>query len=178
MYLAIPICLYATERLIRALRSSIKAVSIQKVIKEMWTVNKEFFTCMYVIKFVILFMLHLQVAVYPGNVLALHMSKPDRFRYKSGQYMFVNCAAVSPFEWYMLEVISIYNYTNPVWFKFYLFILPATISLVQVANSLKISTRRHPFSITSAPDDDYLSVHIRTLGDWTRQLRTVFSEVC
>ncbi|KAH9770379.1 respiratory burst oxidase [Citrus sinensis] len=105
MYLAIPICLYATERLIRALRSSIKAVSIQKV------------------------------AVYPGNVLALHMSKPDRFRYKSGQYMFVNCAAVSPFEW-------------------------------------------HPFSITSAPDDDYLSVHIRTLGDWTRQLRTVFSEVC
>lgn len=37
---------------------------------------------------------------------------------------------------------------------------------------------RHPFSITSAPGDDYLSVHIRTLGDWTRQLRTVFSEVC
>lgn len=36
---------------------------------------------------------------------------------------------------------------------------------------------RHPFSITSAPGDDYLSVHIRTLGDWTRQLRTVFSEV-
>lgn len=36
---------------------------------------------------------------------------------------------------------------------------------------------RHPFSITSAPGDDYLSVHIRTLGDWTGQLRTVFSEV-
>ena len=36
---------------------------------------------------------------------------------------------------------------------------------------------RHPFSITSAPGDDYLSVHIRTLGDWTRQLKTVFSEV-
>ncbi|KAK0590794.1 hypothetical protein LWI29_031753 [Acer saccharum] len=75
------------------------------------------------------------VAVYPGNVLALHMSKPQGFRYKSGQYMFVNCAAVSPFEW-------------------------------------------HPFSITSAPGDDYLSVHIRTLGDWTQQLRTAFSEVC
>lgn len=42
---------------------------------------------------------NLQVAVYPGNVLALHMSKPHGFRYKSGQYMFVNCAAVSPFEW-------------------------------------------------------------------------------
>ncbi|CAN1790715.1 Respiratory burst oxidase homolog protein C [Linum perenne] len=105
MYLAIPVVLYGSERLTRALRSSIKAVTIKKV------------------------------AIYPGNVLALHMSKPNGFRYKSGQYMFVNCAAVSPFEW-------------------------------------------HPFSITSAPGDDYLSVHIRTLGDWTRQLRTVFQEVC
>jgi respiratory burst oxidase len=105
MYLAVPIALYAGERLIRAFRSSIKAVKI------------------------------LKVAIYPGNVLALHMSKPHGFKYKSGQYMFVNCAAVSPFEW-------------------------------------------HPFSITSAPGDDYLSVHIRTLGDWTRQLKSVFSEVC
>ncbi|XP_007038195.2 PREDICTED: respiratory burst oxidase homolog protein C [Theobroma cacao] len=105
MYLAVPVTLYLCERLTRLLRSSIKPVTIQKV------------------------------AVYPGNVLALHMSRPNGFRYKSGQYMFVNCAAVSPFEW-------------------------------------------HPFSITSAPGDDYLSVHIRTLGDWTRHLRTVFSEVC
>ncbi|KAF5746351.1 respiratory burst oxidase D [Tripterygium wilfordii] len=105
MYLAVPVLLYACERLIRAFRSSIKPVKI------------------------------LKVAVYPGNVLALHMSKPHGFKYKSGQYMFVNCAAVSPFEW-------------------------------------------HPFSITSAPGDDYLSVHIRTLGDWTRQLKTVFSQVC
>ncbi|GMJ02665.1 respiratory burst oxidase homologue D [Hibiscus trionum] len=105
MYLAVPITLYACERLIRALRSSIKDVKI------------------------------LKVAVYPGNVLSLHMSKPQGFKYKSGQYMFVNCSAVSPFEW-------------------------------------------HPFSITSAPGDDYLSVHIRTLGDWTRQLKTVFSQVC
>ncbi|KAI7731871.1 hypothetical protein M8C21_032235 [Ambrosia artemisiifolia] len=105
MYLAVPILLYTSERLIRALRSSVKPVKI------------------------------LKVAVYPGNVLALHMSKPHGFKYKSGQYMFVNCKAVSPFEW-------------------------------------------HPFSITSAPGDDYLSVHIRTLGDWTQQLRTVFSKVC
>ncbi|MFS7951100.1 putative NAD(P)H oxidase (H(2)O(2)-forming) [Helianthus anomalus] len=105
MYLTVPLALYTCERLIRAFRSSVKPVKI------------------------------LKVAVYPGNVLALHMSKPQGFKYKSGQYMFVNCAAVSPFEW-------------------------------------------HPFSITSSPGDDYLSVHIRTLGDWTRQLRTVFSEVC
>ncbi|KAL6584620.1 hypothetical protein OROMI_003909 [Orobanche minor] len=105
IYLAVPVALYAGERLIRAFRSSIKAVKI------------------------------LKVAVYPGNVLTLHMSKPQGFKYKSGQYIFVNCAAVSPFEW-------------------------------------------HPFSITSAPRDDYVSVHIRTLGDWTRQLKAVFSEVC
>nr|ACF05504.2 respiratory burst oxidase-like protein [Citrullus colocynthis] len=105
MYLAVPVVLYACERLIRAFRSGIKPVKI------------------------------LKVAVYPGNVLALHMSKPHGFKYKSGQYMFVNCRDVSPFEW-------------------------------------------HPFSITSAPEDNYLSVHIRTLGDWTRQLKTVFSEVC
>nr|BAC41837.1 putative respiratory burst oxidase protein [Arabidopsis thaliana] len=105
MYLVVPVVLYACERLIRAFRSSIKAVTIRKV------------------------------AVYPGNVLAIHLSRPQNFKYKSGQYMFVNCAAVSPFEW-------------------------------------------HPFSITSAPQDDYLSVHIRVLGDWTRALKGVFSEVC
>ncbi|CAD6253696.1 unnamed protein product [Miscanthus lutarioriparius] len=105
MYLAVPMVLYACERLTRALRSSVRPVRI------------------------------LKVAVYPGNVLSLHFSKPQGFRYKSGQYIFVNCAAVSPFQW-------------------------------------------HPFSITSAPRDDYVSVHIRTLGDWTRELKNVFSRVC
>ncbi|MCD7449590.1 hypothetical protein HAX54_000655, partial [Datura stramonium] len=36
----------------------------------------------------------------------------------------------------------------------------------------------HPFSITSAPGDDYLSIHIRQLGDWTQELKRVFSEAC
>lgn len=36
---------------------------------------------------------------------------------------------------------------------------------------------RHPFTITSAPGDDYLSVHIRTLGDWTKALREEFAKV-
>ncbi|CAO2203483.1 unnamed protein product [Urochloa humidicola] len=104
MYLAVPVILYVSERIIRLFRSH-DAVRIQKV------------------------------AVYPGNVLALYMSKPPGFRYRSGQYIFINCRAVSPYEW-------------------------------------------HPFSITSAPGDDYLSVHIRTRGDWTSRLRTVFSEAC
>lgn len=41
-----------------------------------------------------------------------------------------------------------------------------------------IINTRHPFSITSAPGDDYLSVHIRQLGDWTQELKRVFSEAC
>ncbi|KAL3538141.1 hypothetical protein ACH5RR_001507 [Cinchona calisaya] len=105
MYIAIPMILYACERLIRAFRSGYKTVQI------------------------------LKVAVYPGNVMALYMSKPQGFRYTSGQYIFVKCSDVSPFQW-------------------------------------------HPFSITSAPGDDYLSIHIRTVGDWTSQLKALFSKVC
>lgn len=105
MYLAVPVLLYAGERTLRFFRSGFYSVRL------------------------------LKVAIYPGNVLALQMSKPPQFRYKSGQYMFVQCPAVSPFEW-------------------------------------------HPFSITSAPGDDYLSVHIRQLGDWTQELKRVFAEAC
>ncbi|KAK0598814.1 hypothetical protein LWI29_038210 [Acer saccharum] len=105
MYLAVPVLLYACERLIRTFRSRFKPVNIRKVV------------------------------VYPENVLALHMFVPCGFKYKSGQYMFVKCPTISPFQW-------------------------------------------HPFSITSAPGDGDLSVHIRKLGDWTSQLNSVFSKVC
>ncbi|XP_043717316.1 respiratory burst oxidase homolog protein A isoform X2 [Telopea speciosissima] len=105
MYIAVPVLLYAGERTLRFFRSGFYSVPLRKV------------------------------AIYPGKVLTLQVSKPSQFRYKSGQYMFVQCPAVSPFEW-------------------------------------------HPFSITSAPGDDYLSVHIRQLGDWTNELRRVFEQVC
>ncbi|KAM7273963.1 hypothetical protein ACFE04_028627 [Oxalis oulophora] len=105
MYIVVPVLLYAGERTLRFFRSGLYTVKL------------------------------LKVAINPGNVLALQMSKPPQFRYKSGQYMFVQCPAVSPFEW-------------------------------------------HPFSITSAPGDDYLSIHIRQLGDWTQELKRVFSEAC
>ncbi|KAJ7952239.1 Respiratory burst oxidase protein like [Quillaja saponaria] len=105
MYLAVPVLLYAGERTLRFFRSGFYTVRL------------------------------LKVAIYPGNVLTLQMTKPPMFRYKSGQYMFVQCPAVSPFEW-------------------------------------------HPFSITSAPGDNYLSVHIRQLGDWTQELKRIFSEGC
>nr|CAB3478215.1 unnamed protein product [Digitaria exilis] len=68
MYLAVPVCLYVGERVLRFFRSGNYSVRL------------------------------LKVAIYPGNVLTLQMSKPPGFRYKSGQYMFVQCPAVSPFE--------------------------------------------------------------------------------
>ncbi|XP_077235605.1 putative respiratory burst oxidase homolog protein H [Tasmannia lanceolata] len=105
MYLMIPLLFYTSERLIRAFREKHRHVSVIKA------------------------------AIYPGNVLALYMSRPLGFKYKSGMYLFVKCPDVSTFEW-------------------------------------------HPFSITSAPGDDYLSVHIRTLGDWTTELRKIFEKVC
>ncbi|CAO2149288.1 unnamed protein product [Urochloa humidicola] len=39
-----------------------------------------------------------KVAVYPGNMIAIHMSRPRGFIYKSGQYIYVNCGEVPPLE--------------------------------------------------------------------------------
>lgn len=43
----------------------------------------------------------MQAIIYTGNVLALYMSKPPSFKYRSGMYLFVKCPDLSPFEWYM-----------------------------------------------------------------------------
>ncbi|MBA0820940.1 hypothetical protein Goarm_017827, partial [Gossypium armourianum] len=104
MYIAVPLLLYMGERTVRACRAEHYSVKIFKV------------------------------SVLPGDVFSMVMLKPQGFKYKSGQYIFLQCPSISPFEW-------------------------------------------HPFSITSAPGDEYLSVHIRTVGDWTRELKRVFTEV-
>ncbi|KAL1364004.1 hypothetical protein HN51_012160 [Arachis hypogaea] len=103
MYIAVPLLLYIAERSLRNRRSAHYSVKIVKV------------------------------SVLPGNVFSIIMCKPTGFKYKSGQYVFLQCPNISPFEW-------------------------------------------HPFSITSAPGDEYLSVHIRTVGDWTKELKRVFTE--
>ncbi|XP_048533221.1 respiratory burst oxidase homolog protein E-like [Triticum urartu] len=103
MYIAVPFALHVGERTLRALRSKAYAAKI------------------------------LKVCLLPGNVLTITMSKPCGFRYRSGQYVFLQCPTISPFEW-------------------------------------------HPFSITSAPGDDYISVHIQTRGDWTQELKHIFVE--
>lgn len=40
-----------------------------------------------------------QAVIYTGNVLALYMSRPPGFKYKSGMYLFVKCPDISNFEW-------------------------------------------------------------------------------
>lgn len=101
MYISVPLALYVGERTLRAFRSKAYAVKI------------------------------LKVCLLPGNVLTVTMSKPYGFRYRSGQYIFLQCPTISPFEW-------------------------------------------HPFSITSAPGDDCVSVHVQTRGDWTQELKRIF----
>ncbi|KAK9727293.1 hypothetical protein RND81_05G271700 [Saponaria officinalis] len=105
MYLVFPVALYASERTLTSYHDYNHHVNMLKAV------------------------------IYTGNVLALYMSKPPNFKYKSGMYLFVKCPEISSFEW-------------------------------------------HPFSITSAPGDPYLSVHIRTLGDWTTALRERFAKAC
>ncbi|KAL5231457.1 hypothetical protein ABZP36_030233 [Zizania latifolia] len=71
MYIAAPLVLYVGERILRAFRSKAYAVKI------------------------------LKVCLLPGNVLTITMSKPYGFRYRSGQYMFLQCPTISPFEWFV-----------------------------------------------------------------------------
>ncbi|GJM84982.1 hypothetical protein PR202_ga00704 [Eleusine coracana subsp. coracana] len=96
MYLILPVLFYACERTIRKVRENSYRVSIIKS------------------------------AIYPGNVLSIHMKTPPGFKYKSGMF-------ISP-----------------------------------------ISAGIH--SLLLLPGDDYLSVHIRTLGDWTSELRNLFEK--
>jgi NADPH oxidase 1 len=62
--------------------------------------------------------------MHPSGAMELRFTKPS-FRYKAGQWLFLNVPEVSAYQW-------------------------------------------HPFTISSAPDDSYVSVHIRQVGDWTQ----------
>lgn len=64
------------------------------------------------------------VLMHPSGAMELRFTKSS-FRYRAGQWLFLNVPEVSPYQW-------------------------------------------HPFTISSAPDDPYVSVHIRQVGDWTQ----------
>lgn len=65
-----------------------------------------------------------------SDAIELQIEKPS-FRYKAGQWLFLNCPQISAQQW-------------------------------------------HPFTITSCPFDPYVSVHIRQVGDWTKDLASAF----
>jgi hypothetical protein len=65
----------------------------------------------------------------PPGAMEIQFRKPS-FKYKSGQWLFLQVPAISAFQW-------------------------------------------HPFTITSCPSDPYVSVHIRQVGDFTKQLAEV-----
>uniref|UniRef100_A0A8C1I602 NADPH oxidase 1 n=1 Tax=Cyprinus carpio TaxID=7962 RepID=A0A8C1I602_CYPCA len=67
-----------------------------------------------------------KIVIRPSKVLELQLVKPG-FKMAVGQYVFLNCPAISQLEW-------------------------------------------HPFTMTSAPEEDFFSVHIRSVGDWTEDL--------
>lgn len=67
-----------------------------------------------------------KVICHPSRAIEIQFNKPS-FRYKPGQYLFLNIPAISRFQW-------------------------------------------HPFTITSAPDDPFVSVHVRQVGDFTNKL--------
>ncbi|OMJ19904.1 Superoxide-generating NADPH oxidase heavy chain subunit A [Smittium culicis] len=67
-----------------------------------------------------------KVILHPARVVEVQFKKNSLESCKAGQYVFINCPAVSLNEW-------------------------------------------HPFTLTSAPEENYYSVHIRVVGDWTRK---------
>ncbi|XP_075446417.1 NADPH oxidase 2 [Ascaphus truei] len=67
-----------------------------------------------------------KVVTHPFKTIELQMKKKG-FKMEVGQYISVQCPAVSRLEW-------------------------------------------HPFTLTSAPEEDFFSIHIRIVGDWTEGL--------
>ena len=71
--------------------------------------------------------IHSNYKVINHSSKAIEIQFSPSFKYKAGQYLFLNVPAVSSLQW-------------------------------------------HPFTITSAPDDPYVSVHICQVGDFTNEL--------
>uniref|UniRef100_A0A6D2WR05 NADPH oxidase 1 n=1 Tax=Takifugu rubripes TaxID=31033 RepID=A0A6D2WR05_TAKRU len=73
------------------------------------------------------------IVMRPSKVLELQLMKRG-FKMEVGQYVFLNCPAISQLEW-------------------------------------------HPFTMTSAPEEDFFSVHIRSAGDWTDKLIEIMQQL-
>lgn len=69
MYISVPLIIYLLERSLRTGRSEHYSAKIIKV------------------------------SNLPGDVFTIIMAKPNGFKYRSGQYIFLQCPSISPFEW-------------------------------------------------------------------------------
>ncbi|CAL8263260.1 unnamed protein product [Lota lota] len=102
----------------------------------MWVIGPMF---LYLCERILRFIRYMQevryrkIVIRPSKVLELQLVK-DGFKMEVGQYVFLNCPAISHLEW-------------------------------------------HPFTMTSAPEEDFFSVHIRSVGDWTQKLISMVEEL-
>uniref|UniRef100_A0A3Q3VJ84 FAD-binding FR-type domain-containing protein n=1 Tax=Mola mola TaxID=94237 RepID=A0A3Q3VJ84_MOLML len=76
---------------------------------------------------------HTPIVMRPSKVLELQLIK-NGFKMEVGQYVFLNCPAISQLEW-------------------------------------------HPFTMTSAPEEEFFGVHIRSAGDWTDKLIDIMQKL-
>ncbi|KAG7021547.1 Respiratory burst oxidase-like protein F, partial [Cucurbita argyrosperma subsp. argyrosperma] len=79
---------------------------------------------------------------------------------------------------------------NTFWYSHHLFVFVYALLIVHsiflfltdkatektVSHFSQLKFRKHPFSLTSAPQDTHLSMHIRNLGDWSYELYSLFHE--
>lgn len=94
MYLVVPLVLYAFERIHPFFKGKDHRVSVLKV-----RANNFFSLILYAEAKSSCYSWKFQAIIYTGNVLALYMTKPSGFKYKSGMYLFVKCPDISKFEW-------------------------------------------------------------------------------
>jgi predicted ferric reductase len=74
--------------------------------------------------------LHL-VRLHPSGVCELQF-KNSSFKYRAGQYLFINIPTISKHEY-------------------------------------------HPITITSAPEEEYISIHVKMVGDWSKAIGQLFN---
>lgn len=78
--------------------------------------------------------------------------------------------------------LTLFTFPTLVSFSLLFFFLNPICSLtfswfIKFTSFLNFMHQRHPFSLTSAPDDEHLSMHIRSLGDWSYQMYSIFQKV-
>ena len=111
-----------------------------------------------------------KVVQHPSNVMEVQIRK-EHATVRAGQYIFINCPEISYWQYRTFPGQAFKSCTklNPAcWIRsVYFDFVSAYFSISELRRSMLI----HLFC--SAPEEDYLSCHIRVEGDWT----TAFAKV-